>query len=63
MIIDGIRKAMYEAEAEFHQDLRKFYSSEDNEELILGSSCDSGLKLVNNTVEEKNQVQPLVKEL
>jgi hypothetical protein len=51
---------MYEAEAEFHQDLRKFYSTEDNDELILGSSSDSGLKLVDNCVEEKNQTLPLV---
>jgi hypothetical protein len=54
---------MYEAESEFHSDMAKFYASEENDDLIIGSSCDSGIQVIENTVAEKNQIEPLVNNL
>eukprot|EP01114_Cavostelium_apophysatum_P022767 TRINITY_DN8350_c0_g1_i1.p1 TRINITY_DN8350_c0_g1~~TRINITY_DN8350_c0_g1_i1.p1 ORF type:complete len:952 (-),score=273.46 TRINITY_DN8350_c0_g1_i1:46-2901(-) len=57
-------KASYEAESAMHEELRKLYCSEDDhasstQDLIVGSSAESLLKLVEASQIEKSRVLPL----
>jgi hypothetical protein len=52
----------YEAEAIFHEDLRKFYLDDDQNEgdLIVGSAAYAGIQFTENTKDARNQVVPLL---
>lgn len=53
--------AVHEAEAEFHEDLRKFYLEEDGLELIVGSASDAGIQYIENSKDHRSQEDALVR--